>query len=327
MLSFSIVIPTYNGSDYIEQALQSALAQTRPADEIIVSDDNSTDATLEICRKYANQIKIYSNPQGPSGFVNGWNHAIAKATSEYITILHQDDILAPTFLSEIERALRIYPDVKHLFVPCNNIDGANHILQEPNYCTGEIRRYTGKEYVRAYQTIGNPHIHRCPGVVTHRSIFNLCQYREEAGHIADDDFFYRVGQYTDVVGVMKVLASYRLHNKSETGHLGNNKLIQRLATDYLFQLNHFSENIIFDESAKSYFIRFAKHFIFNELIIGAQINSRQLIDKGQKDLCILTKDLSINLSFREKAFLLLKQLLGLKTVSKLFGFIRGCKVQ
>lgn len=58
MLTFSIVIPTYNGSDYIEQALQSALAQTRPADEIIVSDDNSTDATLEICRKYADRIKI-----------------------------------------------------------------------------------------------------------------------------------------------------------------------------------------------------------------------------------------------------------------------------
>lgn len=130
-----------------------------------------------------------------------------------------------------------------------------------------------------------------------------------------------------MVGVLKSLASYRLHEKSETGHLGNNKLIQRLASDYLFQLKHFSENSIFDETTKLYFIRFAKHFIFNELIIGAQVNSLQLINKGQKDLCILTKDLAINLSFREKAFLLLKQLLGLKMVSKLFGFVKRCKVQ
>lgn len=59
----------------------------------------------------------------------------------------------------------------------------------------------------------------------HRDIFKVCQYREEAGHIADDDFFYRVGQYTDVVGILSPLASYRLHSKSETGHLKNMQLV------------------------------------------------------------------------------------------------------
>ena len=325
-MTFSIVIPTYNGADFIEQALQSALAQTRPADEIVISDDNSTDTTLEICQKYANRIKIYSNPRGPSGFVDGWNNAIAKATSEYISILHQDDVLAPTFLAEIEKALHIYPDVKHLFVPCNNIDATNHILQEPDYCSGEIKRYTGREYVKAYQTIGHPHIHRCPGVVTHRSIFSLCQYREEAGHIADDDFFYRVGQYTDVVGILKPLASYRLHNKSETGHISNHKLIQRLASDYIFQLKHFSENFIFDETIKLHFIKLAKHFIFNELIIGTQIDNLELIDKGRKELYILRKNFAINFSFREKGFLFFDQLLGLRITVKIFNLIRKYKV-
>lgn len=57
MLHFSIVIPTYNGADFVEQALLSALSQTRTADEIIVSDDNSTDETIAICQKYADKIK------------------------------------------------------------------------------------------------------------------------------------------------------------------------------------------------------------------------------------------------------------------------------
>ena len=187
-MTFSIVIPTYNGADFVEQALLSALNQSRPADEIVISDDNSSDDTLAICQKYTDRIKIYRNLQGPSGFVNGWNHAIEKATGEYISILHQDDLLASTFLEEVEKALVVYPDVKHLFVPCNFIDGDGNSLQEPDYCTGEIKRYTGIEYVRAYQTIGHPHIHRCPGVVTRRDIFKVCQYRKEAGHIGTPFF-------------------------------------------------------------------------------------------------------------------------------------------
>lgn len=323
MLSFSIVIPTYNGSDYIEQALQSALAQTRPADEIIVSDDNSTDTTLEICRKYADRIKIYSNPQGPSGFVNGWNHAIAKATSEYIAILHQDDVLAPTFLAEIEKALCIYPDVKHLFVPCNNIDATGHILQDPDYCTGEIKRYTGQEYVMAYQTIGHPHIHRCPGVVTHRSIFDLCQYREEAGHIADDDFFYRVGQYTDVVGILKPLASYRLHDKSETGHLTNCMLLERLAHDYIFQLQHFSENICFGKEAFAYFKNGARHSFFDVFIGGIKMKDKVLIKDGWLGLQTLKQDFKCEFPLKINIALVLVRVLGVGLLSNILNLRRN----
>lgn len=251
-MTFSIVIPTYNGSKFVEQSILSALAQTRPADEIIVSDDNSQDKTVAICHKYDGKIKIYKNPKGPSGFVNGWNNAIALASGDYISILHQDDLLAPTFLEEIEKALGQYPDIKHLFVPCNNIDEHGSIFNVPNFCDGSIKRYNGVEYVRAYQTIGNPHIHRCPGVITHKSIFEICRYREEAGHIADDDFFYRVGQYTDVVGIMKPLASYRVHRFSETGHLDDSDLVKRLLHDYTFQLKHKGDNIAFDKVSIEY---------------------------------------------------------------------------
>ena len=308
-MTFSIVIPTYNGADFVEQALHSALAQTRPADEIIVSDDNSTDDTLAICQRYAEHIKIYQNPQGPSGFVNGWNHAIAKATSDYISILHQDDLLAPTFWEEIEKALTIYPNVKHLFVPCNYIDGNGESLQEPEYCTGEIKKYTGQEYVRAYQTVGHPHIHRCPGVVTHRDIFKVCQYREEAGHIADDDFFYRVGQYTDVVGVLKPLASYRLHGKSETGHLANIQLIQRLAHDYIFQVQQWQKSFFLEIYDFEYFTYWAKQHAFEEFYFGIKQKDNLLLKSGIENINLL-KSLNVELTGYKRVFVLLSLIIG-----------------
>lgn len=318
MRTFSIVIPTCNGADFIEQALLSALNQTRKADEIIVSDDNSSDQTMAICQKYKDKIRIYHNPNGPSGFVNGWNKAITYATSEYISILHQDDLLAPTFLEEVEKALWIYPKVRHFFAPCNYIDGEGISIQEPDYCDKLIHQYTGKEYVIAYQTMGHPHIHRCPGVITHRDIFKVCRYREEAGHIADDDFFYRVGQYTDVVGILKPLASYRLHQKSETGHLKNNKLIHRLANDYIFQLRHFSENKVFDKHTYQYFVYNAIHFAFNEYVIGVKCNDMDLMTQGIRNLKIL-KDMNIVYPIKVKLFILFSWLFGTNIIRLFIG--------
>ncbi len=276
-MTISIIIPTYNGSRFIEQSILSALSQTRPADEIIISDDNSNDNTLEICKKYEDRIKIFRNENGPSGFVNGWNNAIALATSDYITILHQDDILAPTFLEEIEEAIVDHPDIMHLFVPCNNIDENGQIFNVPDYCTGEVKIYTGTEYIHAYQQVGKPHIHRCPGVVTHKSIFEKCKYRSEAGHIADDDFFFRVGQFTNVIGILKPLASYRIHRFSETGRLDDSILLKRLLHDYSFQVNHAIENILIDNTALNYFKYWHNKYFIRLIIRGIKNKNISLI--------------------------------------------------
>ncbi len=287
-MRFSIVIPTYNGAAYIEEALQSALQQQRQADEIIVSDDNSSDQTLAICEKYKNRIRIYTNHQGPSGFVNGWNKAIAHATGDYIAILHQDDRLAPDFLAEIEHAIRKYPQVKHLFTPCNYIDQSGNLLQTADYCDGSTRLYTREAYIEAYQQIGHPHIHRCPGVVTHRSIFQKCNYRTEAGHIADDDFFYRVGEHTDIVGVLKPLAAYRLHASSETGRLKNYDLIQRLARDYLFQLNYWHKNPMVTPRLWRYIVNHAARFAWEEAVYGIQLKDKALLQDGISNIRKIT---------------------------------------
>lgn len=279
-MKFTIVIPTYNGADYIEEALLSAINQTRKADAIIVSDDNSTDNTLEICARYEDEISIHKNGNGPSGFVEGWNNAIRLVNDGYIAILHQDDLLAPTFLEEAESALSQNPDVKHFFTPCNYIDDAGNVIREPDYCNGDTLRYKKDEYINTYIAYGTPHIHRCPGVITHRSIFDVCKYRKEAGHIADDDFFYRVGQYTDVIGVMKPLASYREHNKSETGHLDNIKLVGRLAGDYLYQVSESAANSFYSDNLKAYLKNNATYFGTQYLVLALKLNDVEELEKS-----------------------------------------------
>jgi len=254
-MRFSLVIPTYNGSQYIEECILSGLNQTRSFDEVIISDDNSSDDTLSICDKYKDRITIYRNGDGPSGFVNGWNNAIKKATGDYICILHQDDLLDSSYLEEAEKILSENQDIQHYFTTCHYIDedGNKTGITYPD--TGELRRYKGLEYMKEYQNAGNPHIHRCPGVMTHRSLFEIMQYNPAAGHIADDDFFYRVGQYTAVIGLLKPLASYRMHSQSETGKLHDYQLVGRLVSDYAYQTKQWKQNDFIDEEAYRFFVR------------------------------------------------------------------------
>lgn len=320
-MKFTILIPTYNGSAYIEETLLSAINQTRKADAIIVSDDNSTDNTLEICSRYKEFVHIHKNENGPSGFVNGWNNAIRLVDDGYIAILHQDDLLAPTFLEEAEKALEANPDVKHFFVPCNYTDGEGKIKRAPDYCDGSTHRYSGIEYADAYRVVGSPHIHRCPGVITHRSIFDVCQYRAEAGHIADDDFYYRVGQYTDVVGVLKPLASYREHEKSETGHLENIKLVSRLANDYLFQVKDSSDKPFPHEELKTYFKEMARYFVSQYLILSLKLNDSVELKKAVENWYRL-KRLGVSPSIKGRLVYLLFSVFGQQLTNRFLNFIQ-----
>lgn len=239
-MKISIVIPAHNGERYLRSAIEAALNQTLPADEIIIVDDASTDGTAGIAREYDSCIKYFYNPEA-TGFVDAWNRAISKASGDFLTILHQDDLLHPQYLASIKRAMDLYPAVRHFYAACNCIDEQDSIIKAPPPPHfQEPVLYSGKEYARNYLNgvVTSSHIHRCPGVTTSRDLLlHECTYRKEAGHIADDDFFLRVGMFTDVVGISQPLASYRHHQESATGKL--NDLTHSLARDYLYQAGYY----------------------------------------------------------------------------------------
>ena len=239
-LTFTIAIPVRNGSNYLADAIRSALKQTRPADEILVVDDNSEDETAAIAKakEWGDRVKYRFNAT-PTGFADAWNRAAEKATCDYISILHHDDLLDPEYLSAIEAGLTRFPEARHAFSACRYIDVAGDVDaggKAPEAQSDEPVLMPGRDYAHRYLlgVFSNRNIHRCPGVTTARSLLTEeCAYRKEAGHIADDDFFYRVGAFTDVVGISKPLASYREHGASATGTLES--LTAVLARDWVYQ--------------------------------------------------------------------------------------------
>ena len=85
----SIVIPVYNGSNFMREAIDSALAQTYPNIEILVVNDGSTDNTREIALSYGDKIRYFEKENG--GVATALNLAIHEMKGEYFSWLSHDD--------------------------------------------------------------------------------------------------------------------------------------------------------------------------------------------------------------------------------------------
>jgi len=95
--SVSVVIPAYNAEKSIGRAIESVLAQTHRADEIIVVDDGSTDATAECLKGFRPDIRIVTQPN--IGASRSRNRGILEARSEYVAFLDADDYWSPEKLA------------------------------------------------------------------------------------------------------------------------------------------------------------------------------------------------------------------------------------
>jgi glycosyltransferase involved in cell wall biosynthesis len=291
-MKFTLVITTYNSESYIESAIQSVLNLSRRPDEIIICDDNSIDGTIEICNKYLNEISLQVNKNGPSGYNNAFNRALKLGSGDYVTILHYDDLLHPDFLSYVDGALNEYPECRFLYVGCNYIDNKNNEIKSYYWPKSDrAKKIAGVEYAKKYLksiSSGN-HIHRCPGVVIHKSLLNDGMFfREEAGIINDDDFFLRIGKFTDVLGIDYPLASVRIHGESETGKLRN--LALQLANDWTFQYEEYVRgNTILDNESGQLILCFAFNDLTTALNIALRMNSDAGIEKIKKLLEKLEK--------------------------------------
>ena len=88
----SVILPTYNGEDHIEETIDSVLNQSEsPAFELIVSDDGSSDETVDIVRSYTDDRVTLVCSDENRGIAVNTNTAVEQASGEYIAFIDQDD--------------------------------------------------------------------------------------------------------------------------------------------------------------------------------------------------------------------------------------------
>lgn len=104
----SLILPAFNASRYLREAVDSALNQTIPPRQLIVVDDGSTDDTLEIARGYGEPVTVITQPN--AGTSAARNRGLAEANQPLISFLDADDRFMPDKLERQLQALSDHPD-------------------------------------------------------------------------------------------------------------------------------------------------------------------------------------------------------------------------
>ncbi|MEJ1239079.1 glycosyltransferase family 2 protein [Chryseolinea sp. T2] len=129
MKSISVCMATYNGEQYIKDQIDSILPQLGASDELIVSDDSSTDRTLEIVESYGDtRIRILKGRKFASPILN-FENALKHAKGDYIFLSDQDDVWGPGRVSQI---LDKFIDHDLIVCDCKIVDQNLNVLQ-PSY--------------------------------------------------------------------------------------------------------------------------------------------------------------------------------------------------
>lgn len=134
-VKFSVALCTYNGARHLADQLASVETQIRQPDEIVVSDDGSTDDTLKIVEEFARRVtfpvRLVRQPTN-LGVTQNFGAALAACQGEYIALCDQDDVWLPAKLEAAEKYLDQEPRCLALFSDATLVDEALNPLIEPS---------------------------------------------------------------------------------------------------------------------------------------------------------------------------------------------------
>ena len=125
-------MPVFNGEAYLQEALDSILAQTYTDFEVVISDNGSTDRTEDICAGYVTQdsrVRYFRNSENLGAAWN-YNHVFGLCSSEFFKWAAHDDVLAPDFLLECVKPLEGDDSVVLSYPDVAVIDAQGDLLQE-----------------------------------------------------------------------------------------------------------------------------------------------------------------------------------------------------
>lgn len=202
----SVIVPTYNYSNFVEKCINSVLEQTYQKIEVIVVDDGSTDDTLTVLQKFEDRVLIYS--QENMGVSAARNAGMQLAKGEYIAFLDADDWWAP---SKVEKQMiamiKSKSNISYSFYVASNLEGHTVPVTSP-----ELNGVLGSQYLRTPLT--SPIPLPCSNAIVKREQIGENAFNTKLSNSADWEFFARVSIGAHIICIPEFLTYYRIHPKS-----------------------------------------------------------------------------------------------------------------
>lgn len=209
----SIIIPVYNGANYLSEAIDSALGQTYSNKEVLVIDDGSTDggATEKIALSYGDKIRYFSKPNG--GVASALNKGVEQMKGEYFSWLSHDDVYFP---DKLESQIKYLQDV-----------GRDDIILYSDYCSIDENSKFIKENRLIHVEPASFRLYFIMGVLINGCTllvpaicFRECgDFNKTLRTTQDYDLWFRFSEKYEFVHMPAMLLKSRLHPDQDTRKL------------------------------------------------------------------------------------------------------------
>jgi len=265
----SIIVITYNSSKYVIETLESAKAQTYQNIELIVSDDCSSDNTVEICRNWIedNNARFVRTAlvtvEKNTGIAPNCNRGVAKSKGEWIKLIAGDDlffkdaILLAVIFIKTNSNLSIFAskaqniieyDRQFVDYESNKSNNNNNIfflkINDANY--------------QHYLLLKNNYI-IAPTVFLKKSLWETVKFNEQIPNIEDYPYWIEITKLGYYIGFLdNYTVYYRLHEESESGFEINTLFNKFYKKDFDFKKNHLFRYYNFTLKFNTYYLYFVR---------------------------------------------------------------------
>jgi len=209
----SIVTPSYNQGQFIEETIRSVLLQGYPNLEYLIVDGNSTDQSRDIIKKYGKYL-LYWISEPDKGQADAINKGIAQITGNIFTYINSDDSLTPNALLKVASYFIDHPESSSLRGGYKEVDKAGTVIKELIY----EDPISWEDMV-----LGKTCVHQPGG-----RVFLKVEFLRSVGHFQinlkytfDLDFFIRFLMKNQMESLPAIFSCVRIHNEAKTQKLSN----------------------------------------------------------------------------------------------------------
>lgn len=212
MPTVSVIVPAYNASRFLGDALESVLCQTWKDWEVCLVDDGSTDSTRAVVQsfmpRFGSRLRYLYQPN--RGLSRARNVAMLNSTGEIFALLDADDVWQPHHLQQGVASLSANPGLGLIHAAVARIDVDGRIIEYPprphaRYLSGRIVRYI---YTRRAHIL-------CPTVMFRRRCMDVVGMFDESMRSTEDrDLWFRIAEHFEIGYLPEIHAYYRISPNS-----------------------------------------------------------------------------------------------------------------
>jgi glycosyltransferase involved in cell wall biosynthesis len=149
-MTISVVLPAYNAARTLRETIDAVLAQTVPADEILVFNDGSKDDTEAVLQSYGPVVTAFTQPNG--GVARARNFLCRKARGDMIAFLDADDVWHPRYLELQRQQIEAHPEAVAFFTGHSDLIGYDNYRPDPGLAQVDAQPvvYPPRDFIRVY---------------------------------------------------------------------------------------------------------------------------------------------------------------------------------